>query len=742
MENQLDLLKFVKVGNGNGKETEADETTVVKTLHDEAEVHILKVVSQVEQYSGEKLQEPVPEIDIPECREFELGDLVKFKYETVEELESVLRRTTSWADYYESLLGVEGYVTKLSYGMGTNVAVRYPKRSFVAYVYSGVLEKVKEPTRLERLRVFKVGDIVSIGMESKMAVKLQKGLSNIYRWIFDRKDGDVKGKIIRFIFGNVLVGFSDYESFLIHPAVLKLETVEGFRYPSFINERFQRYEEVMVTSHIRELFKENELARDWNRNVSIIAGKKVFYLGQREKEFAVVCTGENGPSWELNVTTIYKEGERDPFDAADEEEDKEKMKDATMDPDQDDGKAKEEHETKGTDKDGKKQKLKYSEEKDVFMPEEPVKLKRIKNIRKILKKNSIPRNFLEYLQVPFKVISYNENKLFLNVRIHSNYFTLDSRLLEKLTDEEMKLYEIRHSRDFSVGDFVHLNVGPPNYVKKVLRKYKASDEVIHTLTTTAEVVGFVGDSDVVIEYPDEEGSIKTIKIHKRHLTDPKKFNLDKKDGFEVTDIFGVQKEFHDLLEKGKDMTFVVEKSTIVRGHHPTMIVKLSSAIAAANDVIKILKQAGIRVKKLSSEEVQLQGFKCYDGIVNVEFKFVPRKRMQMLTRAQMQKKAKTDESYQEEEELRISSDAALCSLKAEPIREAESCPASQSTPLPVRGTIAEVPDPQNAEWVRIIGGMVAFVRVQQPNIQMNENNQVITIINPTQHLQGQSGFNI
>lgn len=634
------ILNYMSVGDENGDGTARDGNKVVETLHHEAQASILEVADIIE-HNGEiqmYSDMPVDEIPrIPECKlDFELGDMVKIKCSTVKELESILTRTTGWTDYYGLLLGLTGYVTKTSYGMGTNVAVRYPEVKFVAFLYPGVLEKVQVQVRSETVSGYKVNDIVSVRMDAKPAAILQSSFSGLKPDVF-RKNGDtVKGKVIRLFSDTVLVTFNGLEAFSIHPGLLKLEDERGFKYAVY-KGRFEFESGVMVTANIPELFKRNKAFEIWNRNVSIIAGRKVFYLGQCNEEYGVVCTGRNGPTWYMHINAMYAIGEKDPYEVS--------------------GEKKNQGENESKDN--------IEDEKCMFMPEEAVKLKKIDSIRKILKERDIPLAFLEYLQVPFKVISYREENLNPNVKIHSNCFTIDSKLLEKLTDEEKEWSKTWSKMHLHVGKIIHLDVGPPNYVKKVLEAYKLSNDVIQAMTTSAKVVGFVGHHDVVIEYPNE----KKYKIHKRYLTDPKKFNLGDENKLKYKVLVKIQCEFMDSLEKGMlDIDYDDVSILPKMGHPPTLIVKLFSLTAIVEDVLTALSKANIKSKALAKGVIVIGGLNCYSGAVNVEIEVVD-DRFTDVEKSSREQEEKMEEKDTITEPISLHSERPSVDAKAIPITD-------------------------------------------------------------------------
>ena len=219
-----------------------------------------------------------------------------------------------------------------------------------------------------------------------------------------------------------------------------------------------------------------------------------------------------------------------------------------------------------------------------FRPGDIIKVKMPQNIRQLLMNDGIPTEFIEYLRL-FGVVGDTDENYQPFVRFGNWRFTqFRNKLLRKPTQAQRTKYQgiLHQVNSLKPGDTVHLDVGPPNLIRILLKSLDITDQqILNAFTNSAKLIGFCDLKYAVIEYDNGQ----KFRVKRNHLTVPERFYIDEGSAetkgvdlkisneiFELVRDSIQDMESKDLVAKGS----TVQVASLSSGTPPTIQLKVNT----------------------------------------------------------------------------------------------------------------------------------------------------------------------
>lgn len=508
-----------KTENRNNDESEKILDTIdakmphtLHLLYSASKLRIFKLADKIEANElvhDITLRQDESKVDIPiaDTWQFKVGDWVRIKY-PVTQFKEIQSRTLGWNVKLYSIHDCVAVVADRLSVYENGVTIYAPSRFSTSRVYAGLLELVSEDERKDDVPFtsrWKVNDYVTTIMDEKVVELMQRGLDTIPDRYLGRK-----GRIIAVTRAAVIVTFNERTSLDINPYLLvRSPDQTPLQVPERKHDKFSLGEKVRVISNIKQLVKNQNGHGGWSDDMTKLAGKEVRIIHIRKSQDLYVQR-KLGRRWAISKESVYS------------------LEEPVKEIPQDDCE---------------------------FSAGNIVKIKLTNNMRQLLQAKNVPMIFLDYLRSTAQVKLIDDDFDYLikfNCDQNVSVFAPTIRMATK-EEREHHLQVKDDVKRIKIGSKVVLDVGPPNFVKAVLKNSNASADVVFAMTHPSTVVGFADDNRAVIKY--ECG--RRYKLKKKFLTVPEKFNMQgKTDGMN----FDTAKEIQEavascvqMLRDGEDL---------------------------------------------------------------------------------------------------------------------------------------------------------------------------------------------
>ena len=409
-------------------------------------------------------------VHLPENEEwdFALGDTVRIRAAR-DDFKWIQKETHKWDEAMNDLLGRVGVIVQVQSKYQNGVAVYFPDDHVTCEIYTDLLEKVPVSEYPDFRARWKPGDRVKTLSCNELFSKIDKHFSPLELGVMG-KPGRVIAVDYRFAFVTYddLTAFA-FESYWLVPCddsrpIKRKNKVHGFEVG----------EKVKVTSNMKKLIENQKKICGWKEETSSLLGAVVTVVGFYKNSICVQA--KHSRRHTISQESLLQLDEKE-----------EKMEDDLE-----------------------------------FVFGDTVTLVLPKSILGDLAFiSSVPSEFLKYLKTPAVVSHVTEDfeylvefgksaAVYAHKQIISKPTKSDQRHCAKIKQLTEKLY---------AGDRVHLDVGPPSFVRVVIKDLQYSPKIKMALTESAVLEGYLGPYYVIIKYDDGT----RFRIERECLTVPDKF---------------------------------------------------------------------------------------------------------------------------------------------------------------------------------------------------------------------------
>lgn len=575
----------VETGENSTSKPNADEekklANNIRLIYAASKNQIYKIADRLVSYrepTFTKLceQEKYPTIPQKDDWGFKVGDAVRIKC-SLRDFRYIQKETVGWGKRLAMISDRISIVTRVRCPSDCCIRVYTPEAFSYSDVHAAVLEKAPEGYKCTVPTQWNIGDSVRTKTDKNVVELLQRGM----RKIPDKFIGK-RGRVVAVSSTAVIVTFDEVECYEIKPYLLIRSDSKAplTRSDIELTRDLKVGEKVQMISNLKKLISNQVGKGGWNSDMTNLRGEQVTIVEIADDETVAVQL-KTGKTWSVNPASIMK------------------MTEVGM-------------ETKV---------------EDVPFPRgQRVKFKLPPNVRATLAAAGVPSIFLEYLKMTAVICSVDDDYDYYFKYNCQQRVSVRAPFVKKVSRSEADEYDtiLDHAKNLGVGDTVFLDVGPPNYVKAVLKEVETSDEIIEVMTNPQTLVGFADDNRAVIETKNG----KRFRIKKKFLTIPEKFDArERNESFDFESVAELQrdiqrcvKEVHD--GEGIQADYKVGVHSMAQGVPPTVNLRVRSLLASGDEVTK--KLAAIprwKIQILCEGLFHVKGFSNYPYWVKVSLSF-------------------------------------------------------------------------------------------------------------------------